>query len=149
MRNADDGLRKIIMENLAGQDWKWTPIETGGTTNGVPDAYFMHRPSKQKGWVESKKTDGWAVKVEPHQVMWHKLHAEICNSYFAVRTRGLGSSGGKGDGLWLVRGTAAALLQEGGLQAVRASGDVLGSWTGAPRNWPWWEIERVLLGKIV
>jgi hypothetical protein len=149
MSKADDGLRKIIHDCLPKPDWAWTPLETGGTTNGVPDSHFLHRPTGRQGWVESKKSDGWAVKVEPHQVAWHEIRAEHCNTFFAVRTRGVAASGGMGDGMWLIRGTAAKLLADGGLRAALEGGAVIGTWRGSPRRWAWWEIERLLTGRIV
>src|SRR5690606_34757740 len=68
--SADDGLRKILAKYLPKPIWHWTPIETGGTANGVPDTYWVSPGQERHGWLECKATTGWAVHVEPHQISW-------------------------------------------------------------------------------
>lgn len=144
MRKADDGLRRKIQDFLPKPDWLWDPIETGSTTGGIPDAHFLHRPSGVSGWVESKKTDGWAVKFEPHQILWHRMHAVPCRTFVAVRVHGEGSAEGRGDGLWIISGTGADAAAAGGLRAALEGGWVLGKWMGPPRSWDWGTVGRIL-----
>lgn len=144
MGKADDGLRRIIQDYLPKPAWYWDPIETGSTTGGVPDAHFLNREAGVSGWVESKKTDGWALKFEPHQIQWHRIHAIPCRTFVAVRARGQGSSDGRGDGLWLLDGRCVDAAAEGGLLAALEGGWVLGRWMGPPRSWDWTAVGRFL-----
>lgn len=144
MGKADDGLRRLIQDHLPKPEWVWTPIETGSTSGGVPDAHFLHRESGASGWVESKKTDGWTVKFEPHQLMWHRLHYGPLRTFVAVRTRGQGSAEGRGDGLWLLSGAGVDAAAAGGLRAALEGGHVLGKWLGPPRSWDWRAVGRIL-----
>lgn len=146
MAKIDGGLRKEFQKHLPrSRGFQWTVVETGGTHNGVPDTYWAHESGVQ-GWVECKKTDGWAVDVRPHQVGWLVSHARLgVPVTVAVRASGVGSSEGRGDSLWLVHGSAAELLQDVGLRLDRPA--VLGRWLGPPRSWDWNEIGRLLLLK--
>lgn len=165
MSKADDGLRAILQKFLPKPDWDWTVIETGSTHQGVPDSYYTHRdrevidyslmdpkvaaqlrgiPGRPDGWVECKATDGWAVKVEPHQVRWLKRHAAAgVRCTLAVRARGVHSSRGTGDSLWVVQGGAAEYLQAEGLQLDPSH--VLGAWFGPPESWDWRAVGSLLL----
>lgn len=144
MTHADDGLRALLRRHLPPPEWEWTPVETGATVSGVPDSHWCHRTRHLSGWVEHKATDGWAVEVRPHQVGWARRHAAAgVRVVFAVRARGVGSSGGAGDSLWLVRGSAAPELQELGLRLPEWA--VLGVWRGTPRSWDWGAVARILL----
>jgi len=141
---ADGGLRAEVQRWLRKPDWMWTPIETGGTHSGVPDSYWTHPASRTSGWVEHKATDGWAVEVRPHQAGWIGRHVRAgVRVHIAVRARGVGSSGGAGDSLWLIRGSAVSELQELGLERL-PSWAVLGVWRGPPREWAWAEIAAEL-----
>lgn len=149
MSKADDGLRKVLQKHLPKPLWDWTVIETGATHQGVPDSYYTCRsnagvPGRPDGWVECKATDGWAVKVEPHQVGWLQRHAAAgVRCTVATRARGVGSAAGHGDGLWLTQGAAAAELQDRGLQLDGQH--VLGVWYGPPASWDWSAIRDILL----
>lgn len=147
MRKADDGLRALIINRLKKPDWHLTPIETGGTSDGVPDLHYLHRPSRAAGWLECKSTSGWAVKVEPHQVKWLTVHeAAGVRCSLAVRARGVGSGGPQREALWLLHGSCAGLLAEGGLRAVQSAGLVTGIWYGPPAAWDWRAIGEYLAG---
>lgn len=146
--NADDGLRAIMRKHLLARGFLLTPIETGGVTSGVGDVYWTNIESKAHGWIECKATSGWAVSFRPHQLgFYRRLVACGARSTVAVRARGKGSAGGRGDALWLLRGSAATMLSEKGLSFFRAgSPDLLGWWPGDPKTWPWTEIAGHLLG---
>lgn len=136
MSKADGGLRKEIQRHLPKPEWHWTPIESGGTHGGIPDSHYVNTKERAAGWVESKKTDGWAVEVRPHQSQWIKIHtAAGVRCFFAIRAMGRGSSGGRGDSLWIVRGDAVDELQEHGLRLDPMH--VLAVWQGPPASWNW------------
>lgn len=137
MSGIDGGVRKLLRDNLPKPDWRWTPVESGGTHGGIPDSFWAHAPSRTSGWVECKKTLGWSVELRPHQLAWLKNHTEAgVRCAIAVRALGAGSSDGTGDSLWLVRGEAADRLAELGLQKI-APEDVLIRCVGSPRSWDW------------
>ena len=147
---ADGGLRSEFRKRLIKPRWHFSPIETRGTRNGVPDTFFVNRDLKVSGWIEFKKTDGWAVKLEPMQVSWLMIHARASvPCYIAVRATGSGSSAGRGDSLWLLNGIVAEQLQDEGLRWFsehRADwgSNVRGIWLGPPREWNWSEIGSAL-----
>lgn len=165
MSKADDGLRSILQKFLPKPEWDWTVIETGSTHQGVPDSYYTHRerelidvsildpriraktsgiPGRPDGWVECKATDGWAVKVEPHQVRWLMRHAAAgVRCTVAVRARGVHSSRGTGDALWIVQGGAADILQAEGLKLPAEH--VLLTCFGPPESWDWRAVGALLL----
>lgn len=145
MRKADDGLRKLIHDKLPrSAGFVWTPIETGGTIAGVPDSFWAHE-SLKSGWLESKATDGWAVDVRPHQVSWVRSNIAMgVHVLIAVRAKGKGSSDGRGDSLWVIRGSAIVDLQDYGLKLPESA--VLGRWYGGPRSWDMERVKGLLLG---
>ena len=136
MSQADDGLRALLQRYLPKPEWRWTPVESGGTHGGIPDSYYLHRLARADGWAECKRTSGWMVEMRPHQVQFLQTHAAAgVRCHVAVRARGTGSSRGKGDSLWLVRGAAAGELLEHGLRLDPAH--VVGVWYGPPATWGW------------
>lgn len=147
MGKADGGLRKVFQTFLPKPDWKWSPIETGGTHNGVPDSFFAHTKLKVNGWVECKATDGWAVKFEPHQLAWIPTHvAAGVSVWVAIYARGVGSGGGKGSALWLAAGHLADVISRTGLNGIPKE-SYEGIWYGAPRTWDWKKIGEILTSR--
>jgi len=144
---ADGGLRKTFKDHLPKPDWRWTPIETRGTHNGVPDSFYLHRPSSSHGWLECKITTGWAVKFEPMQIAWLMLHSDGgVPCWIAVRASGVGSGGGSGDSLWLLHGLAAETLSKDGLRCDPSL--VHGVWFGKPAEWNWKQVTTLLTSKL-
>lgn len=143
MSKADDGLRKLFQTHLPRPSWLWTPLETGGTHNGVPDSHYRHTVTRASGFLEVKATEGWAVTVRPHQVSWIRSHVDAGERVLVgVRARGAGSANGLGDALWLLHGDCIEELQEHGLKLPESF--VLGRWYGGPRTWDWAAITRLL-----
>lgn len=133
MKGPDAGLRKLMAEKLGrAQGFWWQALETGATSAGLPDSHVLHDGTGTL-WVESKKTDGYAVKFEPHQLQWWRKHAPWVRGFIAVRTLGVGSSGGTGDGLALFRGEYADRLS---LEGVDGPPTVL-RFRGSYRTWDW------------
>lgn len=144
MAKADGGLRKVFQKYLPKPDWLWTPVETGGTQNGVPDSYYANRKERFHGWLECKKTDGWAVKFESHQLSWMERHADAgVHVWVAIRGLGVGSGGGLGDSLWLAPATAADAISLYGLNGVPRD-SFYGVWFGPPKDWDWKAIAHAL-----
>lgn len=133
----DGELRQIFSQSLRAA--QWTPVETGATAAGVPDAEYCF-PGGRQGWVEFKRTSGWAVKVRPLQVGWHDRRWRMGGlSFIAVRRLNKGA-----DELYLVGSRYAALLQGAGLTSTP---HIIHA-TGGPRRWDWALVERVLCGDL-
>ena len=144
MSKADDGLRRIVQDYLPKPMWLWTPIESGGTHQGVPDSHWAHPASQTSGWIEHKATDGWAVTVRPHQIAWMSRHAAAgVRVHVLVRARGVGSAAGRGDALWVLAGRCVGRLAEGGLEGLD-HGDVLLRCAGRPAQWDWPALGNIL-----
>jgi hypothetical protein len=129
----DGDLRRIFRYNLP--QFQWTSIETAGVSSGVPDSEFC-APCGTAGWIEYKQTHKFFVQIKPLQVSWIDRRCRMGGrAWIAVRrTRQDGS-----DELWLMFGSQARALQEGGLENVYAS-----CWYGGPGCWNWKEIETKL-----
>lgn len=135
----DSGLRKLIHQHLTKPEFVWAAIETGSSAAGLPDSHFLHRPTGRTGWVESKKTDHWAIKFEPHQIQFWRLHGPHVRGFIAVRALGKAQTGGLGDGLFLYKGTDIEALSENGLHTPP-----LMEIRGSCRGWDWPTIGRTL-----
>jgi hypothetical protein len=142
---ADSGLRKVVQQHLKKSNgWLWTPIETAGTHQGVPDSFWAHDESRTCGWVEHKATEGWMVKIRPLQVAWIERHAHVgVHCTIMVRAKGVGSSGGRGDSLWVLAGIFARDLVDHGLNNMPRR-SILGYWAGPPAEWNWRAIQQIL-----
>lgn len=137
----DDGLRPLLHSGVAGVHWQ--AVETGLTGAGVPDSNGC--AEGVEFWVESKATDGWAVKFEVFQVGWHLRRTRHGGRTFvAVRRRHDGGPrrGPAVDELWLFAGAWVRELSDGGLLAAPP----IGRWTGGPARWDWAEVRDLLLG---
>jgi hypothetical protein len=121
-------------------DGDWTPVETGGTIQGVPDSNYCFNNGIE-GWVEFKLTHGWAVKIREMQIGWltrRSLKGGRCS--IAVRRHSWSASDGAvvADELYLIRGSEANSLAQEGLR-----GRICHS--GGPSNWPWRQVKEFLL----
>lgn len=131
----DGDLRKLFSTRMKSA--QWTPIETGTTSQGVPDSEYCFSGGRQ-GHVEHKRTLAWAVVMRPEQIGWLLRRSRLGGRCFvAVRRINRGD-----DELWLFAGVDAAKVGAGGLRAV----DPLLLCTGGPDRWDWAAVERVLRG---
>jgi hypothetical protein len=147
MTKIDGGLRQEFRTRLPKFDW--LSIETGMTEGGVPDSNFCL--DGKDGWIEYKKTDGWAITLEPEQVGWLLRRTRHGGRAFvAVRRRcPAGVRRVAADELYLLWGGLARELRDGGLRAALdprnpASRGLLGYWSGGPSRWSWPEVATVL-----
>lgn len=139
---ADGNLRSIFKSNLP--EAHWVPVETWSTGQGVPDAEFCF-PGGVAGWIENKKTGGWAVGLEPHQVAWHERRARVGGRTFIAVRRTVPAGPRRGaaeDQLWLFPGSLARRLMEAGLLGPDKPA---GCWNGGPARWGWAEIAEILV----
>jgi hypothetical protein len=72
MSKIDGGLRALFKKNVQGH---WTPIESGWSAAGVPDAEYCLPPSDKgmkgdQGWIEFKDMTRKAIYVRPLQAAW-------------------------------------------------------------------------------
>lgn len=149
----DGGLRKEFRRRI--RDVHWQTIERL-LDRGVPDSNVCC--DGVDTWIEYKFTRKWYVKIRPEQIGWHLTRARHGGrSVIAVRqTIAPGPRRGDAvDALWLIQGSAAAVLAEHGLQpyhrvlsgGARWPRDVLGRWYGGPGVWPWQDVRAVLAGR--
>ena len=129
----DGDLRAIFRRRLP--QFMWTSVESGGTSRGIPDSHYCGNGAA--GWVEFKKTTGWAVGLRPEQVGWALQYGRHGGrTWVAVRR--------KDDELWMVPGDHAAALKEHGLRPV-LEGKVPGVWyDGGPARWSWDAVATLL-----
>jgi len=154
----DGGLRSLFRERIP--DFHWQSIETGGTGRGVPDSNYCC--GGREGWIEYKVTAGWAVTLRPEQIGWLLRRSRAGGRVFVAVRRccPAGPRRAASDELWLVRGSAAALLRTHGLRVllagtpqkaggpsgVRPADELVGVWRGGPAAWPWPALRAALLG---
>jgi len=91
-----------------------------------------------QGWVENKRTLGWAVTIRPEQVGWLLRRARMGGRCFIAVRR----MNGKSDELYMVHGRDAERLQDNGLKGANW---ILGVWSGGPARWDWGQVERLLV----
>lgn len=144
---ADSGLRGIVQKHLPkARGWLWTPVETGGTHQGIPDSFWAHEPTLTHGWIEHKATKGWVVSVRPHQINWMEHHVRAgVKCHILVRARGAGSSGNHDDSLWAIDGAFIRPLSMIGLGMLPKE-SILGFWAGPPADWNWRKLQEILTG---
>lgn len=133
----DGDLRKLFSRNM--REGQWTPIETGTTSQGVPDSEYCF-PGGRQGHVEHKRTLGWTVGLDPEQVGWLTRRARLGGRCF-VAIRQMGTKGR--DVLWIFRGADAGTLRAEGL---RGSAQPLLVAEGGPDRWDWGRVRAVLEG---
>lgn len=142
--SIDDGLRAIFRDHLLGFDW--TSIESGSTGGGIPDSNYC-REGKE-GWIEYKRTAGWAVTLEPEQVGW--ISRRVRNGgrvHVAVRRRHEGGPrlGPPVDELWMFHGSGAKEAKLYGLRGEWCTHHAR-RWIGGPTSgWDWQAVREFLL----
>jgi hypothetical protein len=140
----DDGLRAIFRTHLP--EFFWTSIETGGTGQGIPDSHWQH-DGGLSGWVEFKRTNGWAVELDQFQQSWIERSVRLgCCVWIGVRRRNQGGPrrGPPADELHMLPGNLAREARANGLRSpvVRAHATVH---QGGPARWDWPDVARCLL----
>lgn len=136
---ADGGLRSVMVTNLRKLGGHYQPIETGLIATGVLD--FNYCVNGQAGWVECKRTAGWAVKIDPAQVGWADQRTRNGGRVFlAVRRLKEGAF----DELWLCRHTAFRKLISGTKLKELSPIDIEGIWHDGPAHWDWPTIAKAL-----
>lgn len=142
----DGGLRKIFRTKL--RQFHWQAIETGGTGLGIPDSNYC--VDGLEGWVEYKKTHGFAIGLRPEQVGWHMKRARAGGlTTIAVRrqTEAGPRKGPAVDQLFMFPGAWADRLDDEGinpdwcLERVARNADFL--YDPGP-TWNWTSIEMFL-----
>lgn len=137
---SDGNLRQIFKDHLPEAHWQ--PIETM-IGRGIPDVEYCF-PGGLSGWIENKKTTGWAVEISSGQIAWLERRARAGGRCF-VAVRRQGSARGQArDELWLFRGADARNLLLGGLKETQP----LGLYTGGPAKWSWPLIKGFLTMKL-
>lgn len=141
---TDGGLRTLEREHI--KKCQWTSIETGASAGGVPDMEFCF-PGGIQGWIENKKSAGWAIKFQPAQIGWISRRVRMGGRVFVavrqVHAGGLRSL--KRDDLWLCHGRAIEHLHDHGLSGLDER-DFYHT-TGGPARWDWDEVVRRIKGK--
>ena len=139
----DGNLRQLFREHLP--EAHWVPVETWSTGQGVPDSEYCF-PGGASGWIENKKTSGWRVFIEPHQVAWLERRARAGGRCFVAirRKTETGPRRGKAsDELILIRGRDARLLVDGDIKSIY---DKVLHCYGGPSRWDWEDVRRALKG---
>lgn len=153
---SDGGLRSLFRKNIKAH---WQSLETYRVEPGTPDSnYCLH--GGFEGFIENKKTHGWAVKFQPGQIGWAMTRSRY-GGLVVVAVRRLAKGGPRSvaaDELWLIRGAAAGRLARDGLRGLLSpelacsppsGADVLGRWNGGDRRWDWDAVAAVLRGEWV
>jgi hypothetical protein len=125
----DGGTGPLLVKNLPRIHWQ--SVETWSTGRGVPDYNFCC--DGVEGWLELKKSSGWAVDMEPEQIAWAERRLRHGGRLFILVRR-------KEDELWLFHGSAARELKLRGLKELSP----MARWS---RPWPWEELGRLLLSR--
>ncbi len=136
----DGGLRALFRQHLPEVDWQ--SIETPMTGGGVPDSNYC--VDGFSGWIEHKKTDGWAVEVKIAQVGWIERRIRHGGRVLVAVRRKLPAGPRRGpavDELYLFRGAAIRNLKDRGLMGV-LDDHVIGSWHSGPQRWDWGAVLR-------
>ena len=131
----DGGLRKMFHANV--EHCHWTAIESGLTSQGIPDSHFCL--DGVSGWVEYKRAMHWKVGMRPEQCGW--IERQLRNGgrvFIAVR-----QLQGGGDKLWLLHGRAARHLVTIGLKSL-PEGTLFGIWDLGHFSLPWKTIRKLL-----
>lgn len=133
----DGDLRKIFRQCLLG--FQWTAIESGDTQSGIPDSEFCAQ-NGTSGWLEFKRTDGWAYKISSFQIGWIETRMRYGGKVYVCVRRKMNDK--KHDELWVLHPSVARF---GTLKGLGLDGVLIWG-SGGPSGWPWGKI-RELLGK--
>lgn len=112
---------------------QWTPVETGATSQGVPDHEYCF-PDGDQGWVEFKAAHAWAVIIRPEQVGWLLRRYRLGGRCFIAVRRTLNE-------LWIIHGRDAATLKSDGLKGIRPL-------LMCPEPWDWRQVEKILRSDV-
>ena len=134
----DGGLRTEFRNRFFG--WQWTSIETF-TQPGVPDSEYCS-PDGDQGWIEFKRTVGWAVTFEPFQPAWIDRRARYGGRvWIAVRRVPSAKRWAGMNQLWLIPGKMVLDLAHQGLKPFGEE-HMMGAL--GPASWNWGLIEAKL-----
>jgi hypothetical protein len=129
----DHGLLGLFIDHLK-EDCQWTRIETAMVAQGVPDGNYCFAGGRD-GWLETKWTTGWKVRITPEQVSWILKRARLGGRVSIAVWRAV-------DELWLVDGSQAGELALFGLKGPAGARAVV--WRGGVKAWPWDQIRIYL-----
>lgn len=148
MGKIDGGLRALFREHVPHFDW--CSIESGLTTQGIPDSNFCAPGTcghdSVEGWIEYKQTGGHAVTLRPEQVGWIARRVRYGGRvYVAVRQQAPeGPRREARDSLWLFGGRWVREAREFGLRGAWAA-DAARVWHGGPARWDWQAVAAYLV----
>lgn len=143
----DGGLSREFQSHLPQVHWQ--RIETGGTGYGIPDLNGCIAGSEF--WIESKRTDAWAVKIAPEQIGWAERRIRAGGKvWLAVRRRTEpGPRRGKGrDELWFMPGSLTRHVALYGLHGLLEGVQPFERCPGGPARWPWPALLAMLQGQL-
>jgi hypothetical protein len=135
---TDGDLRKLFKDHIPGD---WQAVETWSTGQGVPDANFCIEGAE--GWIEMKKTAGWAVNIDANQVGWAERRLRHGGRVF-LAVRRMADAGPRrvaADELWLFPGNLTRDVLVSGLKATASP---MGVWSGGPKKWEWGAVKNML-----
>jgi len=131
------------------RELRWTTIECGAASPGVPDSHYIARGGVE-GWVEFKQTDANKISsLTAEQVTWLETHERHGGrAWIACRRRHGGGPrlGDSVDELWMVSGGLARVVLRGGLAALpsESRGESWRRWAGGREPWDWPAVRGVL-----
>jgi len=145
--SIDGNLRALFHHHLR-RGFHWQAVETPETGAGIPDSNFCSEG--REGWIEFKKTSGWACPLREGQVAW--IHRRVRSGgrvWIATRRSHTGGprKGPPVDQLWLVPGRYVIQLRLEGLRSVEGQRDILIT-HGGPSMWYWGVVQQILQDRV-
>ena len=138
----DGGLRKLFREKIT-EGVQWTSVETGSTSQGVPDCEYCFAEGKS-GWIEFKLATANKVNISPFQVAWVEERVRMGGAVWLI-VRYKANQGVRRepeDSLHMYCGNQIRDVSHKGLKLKPHS-----EWDGGPSKWGWLKIEELLKGK--
>lgn len=126
-------------------EFHWQSIETWSTGQGVPDMNGCLEGIEC--WIENKKTTGWTVDVEPHQIAWLERRSRAGGRCFVAVRRVVPAGPRRGDAcddFYLFNGSDSRQLKQHGLK-VHGPQSLIHCKAG-PAKWDWHAIKSHLIG---